>query len=108
MNESETLHNLLHELGLEDRPECVSVDQSDHLRPQERHFLDWGRDKIKADAVVFQRVPVSDSVFPLVYIRRLQDSDPTTIAEAHRLAWNMGRAPLLFLVVPGRILDHSA
>lgn len=108
MNESETLHNLLNELGLEDRPECASVDQSDHLRPQERHFLDWGREKIKADAVVFQRVPVSGSCFPLVYVRRLQDDKPETIAQAHRLAWNMGRAPLLFLVLPGRILVHSA
>lgn len=107
MNETQTLHNLLEALGLRDSPEYASIDQVAKLPPQERHFLDWGHDKIDADAVLFQRIPVNNSCFPLAYFRRLQDDNPKTIAEAHCLAWNMGRAPLLFLVLPGKILVHS-
>lgn len=107
MDQADTLHNLLQDTGLDDSPEFASVDGADKLSPRERHFLDWGHDKIKADAVLFQRIPVNNSCFPLAYFRRLQDDNPEMIAQAHRLAWNMGRAPLLFLVLPGKILVHS-
>ncbi len=106
MDVTQTLDSLLVELDLHDSPEYVSVD-SPKVRPQDRHFLDWGRDKIKADSVLLQRIPVHDSSYPLAYFRGLEDDDPSKIAEAHKLAWNMGRAPLLFIVLPGRILVHS-
>ena len=50
---------------------------------------------------------VNQSCFPLAYFRRLEDNNPSKIAEAHKLAWNMGQAPLLFLVLPGRALVYS-
>ena len=107
MDETQTLCNLLQDTGLAGSPEFASADGADQLSPRDRHFLDWGHEKIKADAVLFQRIPVNNSSFPLAYFRRLQDDNPEVIAEAHRLAWNMGRAPLLFLVLPGKILVHS-
>jgi hypothetical protein len=107
VDERTTLDTLLEETRLADSPEYAAVGQTRPLSPQERHFLDWGRDKIKADAILLQRIPVNNSCFPLAYFRRLQDDNPKTIAEAHRLAWNMGKAPLLFLVLPGKVLVHS-
>ena len=107
MDEKRTLDDLLTETGLGMAREYVSVDKADKLTPHEKHYLEWGRDKIKADGVLFQRIPVNNTCFPLVYFRRLQDDNPDTIAQAHRLAWNMGRAPLLFLVLPGKIRVHS-
>ncbi len=106
MDSAHTLHDLLTELDLHDSPEYVSADV-EKVRPQDRHFLEWGRDKIGADGVVFQRIPVNDSSYPLAYFRRLADDNPSNRAEAHRLAWNMGRAPLLFLVTQGKILVYS-
>lgn len=107
MDEKQTLDHFLNDSGLSRGSEYVSVDHESKLSPREKHFLDWGRDKIKAEAVLFQRIPINDSCFPLVYFRRLQDANPVTIAEAHRLAWNMGRAPLLFVVLPGKIRVYS-
>jgi len=106
MDVTQTLHNLLVELDFHDSSEYISAD-SRKVRPQDQHFLDWGRDKIEAEGVVLQRIPANDSSYPLAYFRQLDEYDTRNIADAHRLAWNMGRAPLLFIVVPGRILVHS-
>ena len=106
MDAGNTLHDLLSELHLQDSPEYVSGD-SVNVRPQDQHFLDWGRHKIEADGVVFQRITVNDSSYPLAYFRCLEDDSPTNIAEAHRLAWNMGRAPLLFMVTSGKVRVYS-
>ena len=65
MDETQTLGNLLQDTGLGGSPEFASADDADKLSPREKHFLDWGRDKIKADAVLFQRIPVNNSCFPL-------------------------------------------
>jgi len=106
MAPSQTYHDLLEEIGFCDSPEYLSIDSAD-IRPRDRHFVEWGRDKIRADGVVLQRTSVVDSCFPLVYFRQLEDDDPRIIAHAHKLAWNMGRAPLLVLVLPGRVLVYS-
>ncbi|MBM4024511.1 MAG: hypothetical protein FJ280_03785, partial [Planctomycetes bacterium] len=106
MDAKDTWHWLLRESGFHESPEYVSVD-SGEVRAQDRHFLEWGRNKIKAEGVLFQRIPVNDSSYPLAYFRQMQDENPVIIAEAHRLAWNMGRAPLLFLVTSGKILVYS-
>ena len=106
MDTTSTLHDLLSELDLRDSPEYVST-RSENVRPRDQHFLAWGRDKIGAEGVVFQRIPVNNSSYPLAYFRRLEDDSPSNKAEAHRLAWNLGRAPLLFLVTAGKILVYS-
>jgi type I restriction-modification system DNA methylase subunit len=106
MDATGTFYDLLSELDLHDSSEYVSAD-SRNVRPQDYHFLDWGRDKIRAEGVMLQRIPVNDSSYPLAYFRRLEDDRPSSMAEAHRLAWNMGRAPLLFLVTAGRIYVYS-
>ena len=36
-----------------------------------------------------------------------EDPNPQEIAKAHRLAWNMGQAPLLFVVIPGEVRVYS-
>jgi hypothetical protein len=106
MDTKDTLQCFLGESGFHESPEYVSID-SPGLRAQDQHFLEWGRDKIEAEGVVFQRILVNESSYPLAYLRRLEDDSPANIAKAHRLAWNMGRAPLLFLVTPGKILVYS-
>ena len=106
MDALQTFHDLLEETGLRDSREYVSAD-SKTISPRERHFLEWGKNKIGAEGVVLQRIPMNDSCFPLAYFRRLEDASPSKIADVHKLAWNMGRAPLIFIVLPGKVLVHS-
>ena len=106
MDPASTLDNLLEATGIGEDPGYLSVGTGG-LSAHEKHVLEWGRGKIGADAVVLQRTNVTGSVFPLAYFRRLGSAGPAEIAEAHRLAWNMGRAPLLFLVLPGKVRVYS-
>lgn len=108
MDTTQTLHNLLEETGLGQDPGYVSADQAEGRRARETHLLEWGRNKIRADAVILQQMTIHDSCFPLAYFRCLGSGDPATVAGAHKMAWNMGRAPLLFLVLPGKVLVYSA
>lgn len=108
MDATKTLNSLLDELHFHDSPEYINITHdSQHLKPQDRHFLEWGREKIGAEGVILQKIPLTGSSYPLAYFRCLEDEKPSNIAEAHKLAWNMGRAPLLFIVVAGKILVHS-
>ena len=108
MDAADTLDRFLDETGLGAAREYVPVEPLEGLSGRDKHLLQWGRDKIRADGAILQRLPVTNSCFPLAYLRQLDSSDPAKIAEAHKLAWNMGRAPLLVLVLPARILVYSA
>ncbi len=107
MRATETLYRIVEELDFCPGTNLFGVDDLGASfkpkRGRERHLRDWGNNKIKADAVFVQRIPYMDSSFPLIYFRRLEENDPEQIALAHKLAWNMGQAPLLFIVLPGEV-----
>ena len=44
---------------------------------------------------------------PLIYFAAMDSYDSNTIAEFHRLAWNLGEAPLLFVVTPDLLLVYN-
>jgi hypothetical protein len=67
-------------------------------------FFELARRKLGIESVFFYKPPSGGSGVPYIYFRRLEGQDPAQIsrelAELHKLAWNMGKAPLLFAVVP--------
>jgi len=67
-------------------------------------FFELARRKLGIESVFFYKPPSGGSGVPYIYFRRLEGQDPVQIsrelAELHKLAWNMGKAPLLFAVVP--------
>lgn len=65
------------------------------------------RNKLGIDAVFFLRVPGGSARIPLIYFARLEKNDPEIIAELHRLARNLGEAPLLFVTLPDRLFVYS-
>ena len=111
MDTKETLLALTESLGLQPGVDTFGVEGIGEefiaKKPREKYLLEWGNQKIGADAVFVQRITGGGSSFPLVYFRRLEDADPKKIANAHKLAWNMGQAPLLFIVLPGKIRVYS-
>ena len=75
-------------------------------------FFRQAKQKLGADAVFFFKPRGSSVSVPYIYFRRLEAQDPrqisAEIAKLHKLAWNMGKAPLLFVVLPnGRILIYN-
>jgi len=67
-------------------------------------FFESARRKLGVESVFFYKPPGGGSSVPYIYFRRLEGQGPAQIskelAELHKLAWNMGKAPLLFAVVP--------
>jgi len=44
---------------------------------------------------------------PLIYFAAMDTYNQVHVAELHRLAWNLGEAPLLFIVTPDILLIYN-
>ena len=63
--------------------------------------------KLGVSAVYFLRDEKGEAKIPAIYFSEVDSYDPQKIAELHRLAWNMGQAPLLFVVTPDKLLIYN-
>lgn len=86
----------------------LATDQRQLRTFRERQLFEHAREKLGADGVFFGRSPTGDQAVPLIYFRCFKSYDPAELADAHRLAWSTGQCPLLFAVVPGRVLVYNA
>ena len=93
--------DLTKENGLVD----VSSDAKDEFQ---RYILKQAKEKLGADAKIFFLKPDMGPSIPLVYFYKLESPDSRKIAELHKLVWNMGRAPLLFVILPEVVLIYNA
>ncbi len=73
----------------------------------QRYFFSQVREKLKIDAVYFLRDTEGVPKIPMIYFSAMDTYDSKKIAELHRLAWNMGEAPLLFIVLPDELLIYN-
>ncbi len=71
--------------------------------------------RFKYDAVIEETKLNASAIFelsgsPCIYFKRLDQAEPTTqeINRIHKLAWNQGLAPLLWVVTPTRVLLYNA
>jgi N-6 DNA Methylase len=70
--------------------------------------------KIKYQAVIDQEKLGASAIFelsgsPCIYFKRLDQSEPTAneLAEMHKIAWNQGLAPMLWVVTPSKVLLYN-
>jgi len=103
---NETFKYLCSELDISKENGLVKVD-SDAKDEFQKYLLKQAKEKLGADGVFFLKPDKGPSV-PLIYFHKLESRDPAEIAKLHKLAWNMGQAPLLFIVLPERVLMYSA
>jgi len=73
----------------------------------QRYVLRQAKEKLGIDAIFFLKPALEGPSIPLIYFRKLESRNPYEIAELHKLAWNMGQAPLLFVVLPDVVLVYS-
>lgn len=73
----------------------------------QKQFFNMAKEKLGIDAVYFLRDTDGTPKTPLIYFSALDSYDKNTIAELHRLAWNLGEAPLLFVVTPENLLIYN-
>ena len=73
----------------------------------QRYVLRQSKEKLGIDAIFFLKPALEGPSIPLIYFRRFESRNPHEIAELHKLVWNMGQAPLLFVVLPDVVLVYS-
>lgn len=93
--------DLTKENGLVD----VSSDAKDEFQ---RYILKQAKEKLGADAKIFFLKPDMGPSIPLAYFYKLESPDSRKIAKLHKLVWNMGRAPLLFVILPEVVSIYNA
>jgi len=83
----------------------VEIDTDDEFQ---KYILKQAKEKLNIDAIFFLKPIEGKSSIPLIYFRKLEYTDNKKIAELHQKVWNVGQAPLLFLVLPGSVLIYNA
>lgn len=104
---SELLNGIFECLDINSSTGLASEDSLRSMTPFQRLFYTQVHKKIGIDAVYFLRDANGIAKVPLIYFSIIQKYDAKEIAELHRLSWNLGEAPLLFVVTPDEILIYN-
>jgi type I restriction-modification system DNA methylase subunit len=80
-----------------------SEAEDDYLRQTTKEV----KKKLNINAIFFFKPGKGGPPTPLIYFRLMESKDTTKIAELHKLSWNMGQAPLLFIVLPDSVLVYN-
>ncbi|MBU7007579.1 DNA methyltransferase [Phosphitispora fastidiosa] len=78
-------------------------DSLSDMTTYQRLFFKQVQEKVGVDAVYFLRDSDGIAKIPLIYFSAMDKYDPDEVATLHRLAWNLGEAPLLFIVTPNEL-----
>ena len=104
---SELLNGIFECLDISSSTGLASEDSLRSMSPFQRLFYTQAHEKIGIDAVYFLRDINGVAKIPLIYFSVIQKYNAKEVAELHRLSWNLGEAPLLFVVTPDEILIYN-
>ncbi|MFR7389313.1 MAG: hypothetical protein ACLUTU_10490 [Blautia faecis] len=102
---SELLNGIFECLDINSGTGLATEDNLQSMTSFQRLFYTQVHEKIGIDAVYFLRDVNGIAKVPLIYFSVIQKYDAKQVAELHRLSWNLGEAPLLFVVTPDEIFD---
>ena len=104
---SELLDGIFECLDINSNTGLAKEDGLQSMSPFQRQFYTQVHDKLGVDAVYFLRDANGIAKVPLIYFSFIQKYDAKQVAELHRLSWNLGEAPLLFVVTPDEIIVYN-
>ena len=94
------LSSILSYLDITGETGLASKDNFDSLTTYQKFFYNQVKSKIGVDAVYFLRDEEGVAKIPLIHFSMVEENDASKAAKLHCLSWNMGEAPLLFVVTP--------
>lgn len=97
------LNNLFDILGMNAANGLANDETLQSMTPYQKLFYNQVKEKLNIDAVYFLRDEQGIAKIPLIYFSLLDQYDAKEVAKLHKLSWNMGEAPLLFVVCPDEI-----
>lgn len=103
----ELLKGIFECLDINSNTGLAAEDSLPEMSPFQRLFYTQVHEKLGIDAVYFLRDANGIAKIPLIYFSAIQKYDATKVAELHRLSWNLGEAPLLFVVTPDEVLIYN-
>lgn len=104
---NEKLNGIFSYLDIDDKTGLASENNVESLSAFQKLFYEQARSKIGVDAVYFLRDEEGVAKIPLIYFSMLEDDNTVKAAQLHRLSWNMGEAPLLFIVTPTKLKIYN-
>ncbi len=107
-----TIEQLYEDLGFSASENFVTTENVSLNNYPQKIIFESARSKLGVDSVFFYKSPGSDTSVPYIYFSRLEGYNPAEVAkqlaDLHKLAWNMGRAPVLFVALPaGQVLIYD-
>ena len=103
----ELLKGIFECLDINSNTGLATEDSLPEMNPFQRLFYTQVHEKLGIDAVYFLRDANGIAKIPLIYFSAIQKYDATKVAELHRLSWNLGEAPLLFVVTTDEVLIYN-
>lgn len=104
---NEKLNGIFSYLDINDKTGLASENNVESLSAFQKLFYEQVRSKIGVDAVYFLRDEEGVAKIPLIYFSMLKDDNTAKAAQLHSLSWNMGEAPLLFIVTPTELKIYN-
>ena len=104
---NEKLNNIFSYLDINNSTGLASEDNLEDLSMFQKAFYEQVKSKIGVDAVFFLRDEEGVAKIPLIYFSMIDDNDLLHTAKLHSLSWNMGEAPLLFIVTPTELKIYN-
>lgn len=104
---NEKLYGIFSYLDITGETGLASEDNFNNLTAFQKLFYTQAKSKIGVDAVYFLRDEEGIAKIPLIYFSMLEDNDSEKAAQLHSLSWNMGEAPLLFIVTPTELKIYN-
>ena len=104
---NELLNGIFECLDINSSTGLATEDSLQSMSPFQKLFYTQVHEKIGIDAVYFLRDADGIAKIPIIYFSVIQEYDAKQVAELHRLSWNLGEAPLLFIVTPDEILIYN-
>lgn len=104
---NEKLNGIFSYLDINDKTGLASENNIESLSIFQKMFYEQARSKIGVDAVYFLRDEEGVAKIPLIYFSMLEDDNSAKAAQLHSLSWNMGEAPLLFIVTPTELKIYN-
>ena len=104
---NEKLRNIFSYLDITGKTGLATDENYSDLTAFQKLFYTQAKSKIGIDAVFFLRDEEGTAKIPLIFFSMIEDNDSRKLAKLHSLSWNMGEAPLLFVVTPTELKIYN-
>ncbi|WP_456474627.1 HsdM family class I SAM-dependent methyltransferase [Candidatus Pyrohabitans sp.] len=107
MDSATTFETLCKVLGFNESPGLLTSEDVPSATVDQARILRESKEKFGIDAIYFVQVAPKAVSIPVIYFKRLESPDPDLLRDLHRRIWNLGKVPLLFVILPGEIKIYN-